>query len=178
MNRQFTPTSLPKKPTDMKDMISFRQLLALVFWGAFLVSCAPYPPEGPGTAPIPYAEKIENPEIEINSNSEIEKQKAANRMRLEANKKRAAKQRQQGAEPWKTEQNVGEANTDTTEVVKKDPPPLEKKKSKYPTAKPSRAGFVINPYTGKEVDVRGVPGGSLVFDPDDPNKGTNRFRVP
>ena len=70
-------------------------------------------------------------------------------------------------------------NNDTTEVVKKEatPPPV-KKKSKYPTAKRSREGFVINPYTGKEVDVRGVPGGSLVFDPDDPNKSTNRFRVP
>ncbi|MGJ8673213.1 hypothetical protein [Rubritalea sp.] len=42
---------------------------------------------------------------------------------------------------------------------------------------PGRAGYVINPFTGNIVDVRGLSAGILVRDPQDPEKA-NSFRVP
>ena len=180
MNSQFTPTFLPKNSTDMKDMISFRQLLVLVFSGAFFVSCAPYPPEGPYAAPILNAERVEDTQTEAEQifQTEIEKQKDANRKRLEAKKVQDAGRLKRAAGPWREGHVEREANGNTTEIVKKKDPAPVRKKSKYPIAKLSREGFVINPYTGKEVDVRGIPGGRLVVDPDDPNRATNKFRVP
>ncbi|MEN8774573.1 MAG: hypothetical protein ABF379_06270 [Akkermansiaceae bacterium] len=48
----------------------------------------------------------------------------------------------------------------------------------YKTAKrvPDRAGYVFNPWTNQEVDVRGIPEGSLVRDPNDSNKD-HKFRI-
>ncbi|MDA8975297.1 hypothetical protein N9F50_01790 [Akkermansiaceae bacterium] len=160
MNLLFTPISLLKNPTDMKDMISFLQLCVLLFASAFFVSCAPFPPDSPINGPVPNAEEVANPE-QAAALFEIEKQKAANRKRLAANKERAEL----------------EASGRTTTVPKKEVTPPNPK-SKYPTATRTREGFVRNPYTGVEVDVRGIPGGSLVRDPDDPNKAMNKFRVP
>lgn len=155
----------------MKDMISFRQLCVLLFASAFFVSCAPFPPDGPFNGPFPIAEEVVKPEQTVaKPESEIEKQMAANRERLAANKKR-------DAAAWPKKQAELEENGGITTVTKKEVTP-PKPRSKYPTATRTREGFVKNPYTGVEVDVRGIPGGSLVRDPDDPNKATNKFRVP
>ena len=43
---------------------------------------------------------------------------------------------------------------------------------------PGRPGYALNPYTQNEVDVRGIPKGSLVQDPNDPEGKVHRFRVP
>lgn len=40
-----------------------------------------------------------------------------------------------------------------------------------------RPGFVLNPYTGTIVDVRGLSSGLLVRDPEDPDK-THTFYIP
>lgn len=50
---------------------------------------------------------------------------------------------------------------------------------KYPLAErvPNKKGFVINPYTGNETDVKGMRSGAVTRDPDDPDK-TRKFRVP
>jgi hypothetical protein len=42
---------------------------------------------------------------------------------------------------------------------------------------PGKPGFLFNPWTNGEVDVRGVPPGSLVRDPKDPNPD-HKFRTP
>lgn len=42
---------------------------------------------------------------------------------------------------------------------------------------PGREGMVFNPFTNNPVDVRGIPSGSLVRDPADPNM-EHKFRVP
>ena len=42
---------------------------------------------------------------------------------------------------------------------------------------PGKEGFVFNPFTNNPVDVRGIPSGTLVRDPQDPNKD-HKFRVP
>lgn len=155
-------------------MISFGRLSTLAFVSALFVSCSPFPPDSPfgeNTAYIPYAEKVETTQYSdaTTSHTEIAKQKEANRRRLAAKKKLDA-----GA--WQENQAENKVNTET-EITKKSAPPT-KPKSKYPTAQRTREGFVKNPYTGAEVDVRGMPGGSLVYDPDDPNYATNRFRIP
>jgi hypothetical protein len=52
-------------------------------------------------------------------------------------------------------------------------------KPNYPYALPipGKDGFVFNPYTNNPVDVRGIPSGTLVRDPQDSN-GDHKFRVP
>ena len=47
----------------------------------------------------------------------------------------------------------------------------------YALAIPGKDGFVFNPYTNNPVDVRGIPSGTLVRDPQDPN-ADHKFRVP
>ncbi|MGJ8673223.1 hypothetical protein [Rubritalea sp.] len=47
----------------------------------------------------------------------------------------------------------------------------------YATKVPSKPGFVFNPFTKNQVDVRGIPEGTLVRDPYD-NDQTHKFRVP
>jgi hypothetical protein len=51
----------------------------------------------------------------------------------------------------------------------------------YPTAEPtsdSNRRMMISPYTGKHVDVRNIPAGSLVIDPDFPPEARKYFRIP
>jgi len=149
----------------MKDLISLRNFLAMLLTGVFLVSCSPYPPNRPPMDPalIRAAEPV-NPRGQMQT--ELERQ-------AEANRKRLAAEEESDAEVLRKKQ---EAIKETE--VSDQPPVVEKKPSKYPTAVPTRKGFVENPYTGNEVDVRGIPGGRLVVDPEDPNQLTNKFRVP
>ena len=57
--------------------------------------------------------------------------------------------------------------------------PKPKTSSKYRKASsiPGKPGFVFNPWTNKAVDVRGIPAGSVVRDPNDGNPD-HKFRVP
>ena len=52
-------------------------------------------------------------------------------------------------------------------------------KSDYPKGIPipGKDGFVFNPYTNQPVDVRGIPSGMLVRDPNDDDPD-HKFRVP
>lgn len=52
--------------------------------------------------------------------------------------------------------------------------------NEYPVAKqaPGKEGIVISPYSGKEVDVRDIPPGTLVMDPSFPPNEKKFFRVP
>ena len=54
-----------------------------------------------------------------------------------------------------------------------------KPQSKYRSAMaiPGKPGFVFNPWTNKSVDVRGIPSGTLIRDPNDGNPD-HKFRVP
>lgn len=56
----------------------------------------------------------------------------------------------------------------------------DRKAESYPVAKPvsGKPGVVISPYTGKEVDVRGIKSGNLVMDPAFPVKEQKLFRLP
>ncbi|MGJ8697751.1 MAG: hypothetical protein ACSHYF_15645 [Verrucomicrobiaceae bacterium] len=48
---------------------------------------------------------------------------------------------------------------------------------KVAKAIPGKPGYVTNPFTGGEVDCRGIPAGSLVLDPKDRNP-EHKFRIP
>lgn len=55
--------------------------------------------------------------------------------------------------------------------------PAGPKPYKYAAKVPGKPGFVFNPWTKNQVDVRGIPSGTLVRDPYDDDK-THKFRVP
>ena len=107
--------------------------------------------------------------------SEAAKKEAA---RIKANKEAAARRallkKQQAAEANKSRISSG-SRPDVT-LPKK---PVVKTSSRYRTAIsiPGKPGFVFNPWTNKAVDVRGIPGGSVVRDPNDGNPD-HKFRVP
>jgi hypothetical protein len=159
----------------MKDLISLRNFLAMLLTGVFLVNCSPYPPNRPPMDPalIPAAEAV-NPRGQMQT--ELERQAEENRKRLAAEEKSDPLRELLPKSPFEDESASQEAIEDAE--VSGQSPVVEKKPSKYPTAVPTRKGFVKNPYTGNEVDVRGIPGGRLVVDPEDPNQLTNKFRVP
>lgn len=58
--------------------------------------------------------------------------------------------------------------------------PPSKPRRDYPFANkvPGKDGFVFSPYNNKEVDVRGIPSGTLVQDPTYPAAEKKYFRVP
>lgn len=156
-------------------MFSLKQLIGLVLTSLLFVSCAPFPPEnGPGGSNpnvknVPDATKVEKPKTP----EELAKEEARRKARIKANKEAAARR----AALKKKKEAEEKAKTVTPpEVAKKDP---VKPKSKYRTAVPipGKPGFVFNPWTNKAVDVRGVPGGMLVRDPNDGNPD-HKFRVP
>lgn len=55
------------------------------------------------------------------------------------------------------------------------PPPKKEYRVGIPI--PGKEGFVFNPFTNNPVDVRAIPSGTLVRDPQDPNED-HLFRVP
>ncbi len=71
-----------------------------------------------------------------------------------------------------SKETAGERSTKVAER-----PPAEKKP---PIAEPApdKPGMVISPYSGKPVDVRGVPAGKLVMDPYFPAAEKKYFRIP
>jgi hypothetical protein len=54
--------------------------------------------------------------------------------------------------------------------VGKEPP--------FAEAVPGKPGFVRSPFDGKVIDVRGIPAGTLVADPNHPADEKHYFRVP
>jgi len=161
----------------LKAMISLKHFAALVATALLVVSCSPYPPEagtvmqvGPDPAVLKAQRDAE--QKAKNKADAVSQEKAAVDAKKRAELKKKAKEREAQI-----------ADQKTTFEPKGYRPPLpepKKKKPKYPTAKkiPGKAGFVFNPFTYDPVDVRGIPGGSLVVDPNDPNKNEHKFRVP
>ena len=76
---------------------------------------------------------------------------------------------------------TGEGKTETGEAKSGktvERPVLVKKKP--PVAEPvaDQPGFVKSPFSGKIIDVRGIPAGTLVADPMFPSEEKKHFRVP
>jgi hypothetical protein len=73
----------------------------------------------------------------------------------------------------------GEGFYNIDPVGPRDPSPNPPPKRDYRTAVaiPGKQGFVFNPFTNNAVDVRAIPAGTLVRDPNDPD-AEHKFRVP
>lgn len=167
-------------------MFSPKHLIGLIFASLLLVSCGPIPPrDAPAQTRAEQAAALaanKPAEVAKKSQAELKKEAARRAARIKANKeaaaRRAARKREQAQESGGSSSNSGSGsgNTSPPKVQKKDP---IKPKSKYRTAMaiPGKPGFVFNPWTNKAVDVRGVPGGMLVRDPNDGNPD-HKFRVP
>ncbi len=151
-------------------MFSLKHLIGLALTSLVFVSCSPYPPVNGPRKPAPNGANVPDAtQVEKEKTPEELKQEAA---RIKANKEAAARR----AALKKKKEEEGSDTITPPDVAKKDP---VKPKSKYRTAVaiPGKPGFVFNPWTNKAVDVRGVPGGMLVRDPNDGNPD-HKFRVP
>lgn len=133
---------------------------------AFLTSCTPsnwiLPTEEP-TAPIAPAVKKKTTATKETVSSK--KQKEIRKTRQTVKKKSTA----QSSTPKK--------KTYTAPQSQVKPKPVVKKTFPYASKIPGKTGFVFNPYNNNMVDVRGLPSGSLVRDPNDSNS-EHKFRVP
>jgi hypothetical protein len=161
-------------------MISLKNLAGLLLSGALLVSCTPaYPPGHNPNMPAgnlvlvpnqPYEKTIAQLEIELAERKAEEKRRIEARERSieEAGQDLVARDTPPVTNPTTTSDQTPSVETNTN------------RKKTYQTARkiPGKSGYVFNPWTMEPVDVRGIPSGSLVQDPNDPNKSIHRFRVP
>ena len=138
--------------------ISIFALLSIVFSG-LMTSCyyPPYQPQNPNQPVVPPA-----PTDETVINDEGQRQLEEARQRLE-----------NGGYP--ATPNNGQLPTTGSNVT--GGAPTAPATYPYATKVPGKQGFVFNPYTKNQVDVRGIPQGTLVRDPYDSDK-THKFRVP
>ena len=73
-----------------------------------------------------------------------------------------------------SEPNAGDLAPDPQKPAT-EPPPRQDYRVAVPS--PGKEGFVFNPFTNDPVDVRAIPSGTLVRDPNDPDPD-HKFRVP
>ena len=134
-----------------------RFLLPLGLLCGLLSSCVyPYPPN----PRFPLAAQSPDP-VDLNETISSEEQQRIREAREEARRDAEARyNRETGADPRDPDSS---------------PPP----KRDYRTAVtiPGKEGFVFNPFTNDPVDVRAIPPGTLVRDPNDPDP-EHKFRVP
>ena len=163
----------------MKNNITF--LLGLVT-SAAMVACYPPPPPPQPTNPVPAADENENPEVDpTDEGLDANAQNELNELRENAGI--------QPTDPNRTTETNNSGNGGTiTETLPNNngnnavnnnnavvPPRDGPKNYPFATPVPNRPGFVFNPFNQKKVDVRGLPSGTLVSDPRDPNQ---KFYVP
>lgn len=150
--------------------------ISLLLLGFLFASCAPYPPDPPFEGPVPNANKVEPPATTPKTPEQIAKEKA----RIKANKEAAERRAKLRELEKKNEQNDPQRNVtpprgDGGSTVTPPTPPKKQYKTAVPI--PGKPGFVYNPWTNTAVDVRAIPSGSLVRDPNDGNPN-HKFRVP
>lgn len=135
-----------------------RFLLPLGAMSGLLSSCVlPYPPNP--QAPLP-AQSPDPAASEETINSEEQQ-------RIHEARQRAREQARREAE----------SRPDEPSDPNPDPSPPPKKDYRTATPIPGKEGFVFNPFTNDPVDVRAIPPGTLVRDPNDPDP-EHKFRVP
>lgn len=133
-----------------------KQWSLLLTAAAVLASCSPYPPDQPRHIMPPPMPDVITPQIKTPAEIARDQEAAARRA--------ADRKREQAA------RELEAANKPVT------PPKPDKPTYPKATSIPGKAGHVFNPYTNDPVDVRGIPSGSLVTDPNDSE--SRKFRVP
>jgi hypothetical protein len=140
--------------------MSFKYLIpTLGVMSALMSACAPFNPsetvpnaDGPTTAPEG-PEMVDSPE----------------QKRIRQAREEAARNADGG-----TEGNPGASDPPTNDGGTTTPGGSDYRRA---ILIPGKEGFVFNPFTNNPVDVRGIPSGTLVRDPQDPNT-EHKFRVP
>jgi len=116
-------------------------------------------PNATGPAPAPVPNQNDRP----TAGDRAQQQLDAARERLKREEARAARE----------ERDNAAGGNDSLDAVA---PPVQTT-YRYATKVEGKEGFVHNPYTQNQVDVRGIPSGTLVRDPHDSNPA-HKFRVP
>lgn len=155
----------------------FSKLLSVpLAGGLFLVSCTPYPPyepvasdQVPGAPGQPTPTPPEaTPERKVTQAQKREEELRQERIKANRQAEARRKARQKEKEASEREETVTPPSRDPIE------PP---KRYRTAMAIPGKPGYVFNPWTNKSVDVRGIPSGTLIRDPNDGNPD-HKFRVP
>jgi hypothetical protein len=157
-------------------MFSLKHNLMLLLGSLLCVSCTlPEPYQASNPQQNPQVAGVVNPPLP-KTPEQIEKEAELKKARDKANAEAKARRERLKKEQ---EANGGGSSPDTTDVI----PPITrepvKRTSKYRTARAivTKPGYVFNPWTNKAVDVRGIPSGTLIRDPNDGNPD-HKFRVP
>jgi hypothetical protein len=163
-------------------MNSVKVLIPVLAAAAFLGACTPFPepPMGqqvfvPGPPPGPTISDADQQMIRE------QRRKAQEDARLAEQRRQAALSRTDALDnriPDSSVTNPGGSTSNPgggTDAVK----PVEPKKEyPYATKVPGKDGFVLSPYNTKVIDVRDIPSGTLVQDPNYPASEKKYFRIP
>ncbi|MBK1882459.1 hypothetical protein JIN85_08535 [Luteolibacter pohnpeiensis] len=148
----------------MKSCFNLGIILPAALAGSLLVSCYPMPVERQFR---PHDRPNETTTITSREQQQIKEQREAMRRRDEEREKENQVKRDPIPEP---------------QPPKKEEPKPEPTKPKqdysYAMPVPGHEGYVLSPYNGKQIDVRGIPSGTLVQDPTYPAAEKKFFRVP
>ena len=157
-------------------MFSLKHTLMLLLCSLLCFSCTMLRPSPPSPTPenLPVAQAVD-PLFSTTSGqfgTEAQLKEARDRANAEANARRERLQNEQLA-------NGTNPDSGTTDVIQPIPREPIKRVSKYRTARAivTKPGYVFNPWTNKAVDVRGIPSGTLIRDPNDGDPD-HKFRVP
>ena len=148
---------------------------AALLCGVIFSSCVPYDENG---RPIPRGQKKPNGgSVTDPKQQEIDAKREEMRKKDEARKK--AEKRDGSDDPEIGDS--GEEPGNKPPIDNPDKPTIDKPAPKnHPTASavPGKPGFVFSPFNNKVVDVKGIPSGTLVADPQYPASEKKHFRVP
>jgi len=144
------------------------------------VSCYPVDPNYPNR---PYQPSGLKTQAELDAAAKARKEAAnANQTALERSKERLEREERERLETEKKEamgyvpSTSNNTSTDP-EVMKPVAPKPPANVVKFAAPVVGKKGFVYNPFTGNQVDVRGIPSGTKVRDPHDSNPA-HIFKVP
>ncbi len=193
------------KLPELKRNLKFTTL-SLVCVSGGLVSCYPInstetdvaakTPEIPVGVKSPEEIKAAKIAREAEANSSTTTVKKS-KERLEREEKARIARKKRDVEAWKKQQAAKKTNSASSTTKKYTPEETTTSSSssssstttsstskstsslttKYAAPVPGKTGFVYNPYTHNQVDVRGIPSGTKVRDPHDANP-SHVFKVP
>lgn len=169
-NNAISPNS-----TDLKVMFSLKHLTGLLLTSLLFASCTPSTPyrgvPNPN-APQPIVEKTKTP-------AELKKEEQLRKERIKANAEAKARRDALRKKKEAEQASGGSTGGGSEEIKPVKREPIKRPSSAYRTAvsMPGKPGFVFNPWTNQAVDVRGLPSGQLIRDPNDGNPD-HKFRVP